>query len=1087
MEQIGLVGNRYQIIGEIGHGGMGAVYKALDRLNGDLVALKQVKLMPTQMEFATLMMVDDTDESLYLLAQEFRTLASLRHPHIVSVLDYGFDADRQAYYTMQYIDEAQDITDYAQSLALPEKVTLLIAALQALSYLHRRDIVHRDVKPANVLVNPAGVVKVLDFGLALDQNQRLTTPEQPGKLVGTLAYMAPELLRGRPATIASDLYAVGVMAYEMLTGRYPYDASSTGNLVHEIVNIYPDLSLLPSGLNAVIGRLLAKDPDDRYTTADDLIAALADAIDLPPPQEDIILRESFLKAARFVGREAELIQLQDALREMMDGRGSVWLVAGESGVGKTRLLDELRAWALISGALVLRGQGIEGGGLPFQLWRDPVRRLLLNTQLTPLDASTLKEVVPDISAILGYEVADPSPLEKAAEQERLLEAIVSLFEKQRQPILLLLEDLHWMEESLAPLRRLTEVAPQARLLVIGSYRDDEKPHLPDTLAGTHRLRLGRLRDEAIAELSEAMLGQIGRQPDVLSLLKRETEGNVYFLVETVRALAEEAGRLSNIGKGKLPDKVFAHGVQSIARRRLKMLPLDDHPALRFAAVAGRQVHLDWLQQIDDEMDYEGWLMRCANAAILTPDDAGNWSFAHDQLRQGILVDLAESERARLNALVATAIEGSAPANSDYAAMLADFWHAAGDYEKEAEHAVVFGEQSYLHSDYQAGMALLQRALEHVPKEAPVRVHLLRVTGDTFAGISDYLRAEDHYDASYQLAVRLSDASGRAWALYGQAKIAGTLGNYQLGAEYLTESLLLCEESNDQYGIARIYRNIGWMIGAQGDYLTAQRYFEKSLEICEAMGNKNGVTRSLRRLAWSLLAQGRVDIARTYLQRALMFSYQIGDKHGIASCLDLLGLAHYMTGNFADACKMLDKGLMVNLDINFQRGVARTMGLLGRVMLEQGDVKAAEAMLIESLSTRKKISYRPGSIMAMSGLSFALLAQDRVADASNLLLEALQVSSKVAAPPLLLEVLLGFARLHLLHEDYILAAEIAGRVQSHPALTVEVRRYRLEPLLRDLRHALRGNGLQSALLRGEKTPLNSLTERLLAMYTPAAAG
>ena len=155
---------RYQLQETIGMGGMGVVYRAKDLLTDDMVAFKRV-LLPhsTNPHHST---TSDTLDYRLALADEFRTLATLRHPNIIAVLDYGFDEERKPFYTMELLQEAQNIVQYAQSTDEAGKVTLWIQMLHALAYLHRQGIIHRDIKPANVLVMPSGQVKLLDFGLA---------------------------------------------------------------------------------------------------------------------------------------------------------------------------------------------------------------------------------------------------------------------------------------------------------------------------------------------------------------------------------------------------------------------------------------------------------------------------------------------------------------------------------------------------------------------------------------------------------------------------------------------------------------------------------------------------------------------------------------------------------------------------------------------------------------------------------------------------------------------------------------------------------------------------------------------------------
>ena len=231
-----------------------------DRLTGNIVALKRVLVAASDLQFAS---QATSSDPLLALALEFRTLAGLRHPHIMGVLDYGFTdfegRHRQPYFTMPVIDSAQTLTQVAADLDTSGKVRLLVEMLQALAYLHRRSILHRDLKPANLLVTADGFVQVIDFGLALAQAQ--SSINLHAGTVGTLAYMAPELLMETPASIASDLYGVGVIAYEVFVGQHPFAARNIGTLVNGILHDTPDTSSA-GGVQAVVRRRLARVPSD---------------------------------------------------------------------------------------------------------------------------------------------------------------------------------------------------------------------------------------------------------------------------------------------------------------------------------------------------------------------------------------------------------------------------------------------------------------------------------------------------------------------------------------------------------------------------------------------------------------------------------------------------------------------------------------------------------------------------------------------------------------------------------------------------------------------------------------------------------
>lgn len=674
------VSSRYIIEAIIGHGGMGTVYRALDRMTGDRVALKRVNVPKEHLRFAS--SAGNIDLRL-ALAQEFRVLASLRHPHIISVLDYGFDETRQPYFTMELLENAQNIIEAGQDQPFTLQVRLLVQFLQALAYLHRRGVVHRDLKPDNVLVIDHEV-RVLDFGLAVAREY--VSADSAGA-AGTLAYMAPESLAGMPATPASDLYAFGVLAYEMVAGRHPFDVTNIPMLIESIMIHEPDYGLVPGEERFIqlLKELLAKNPAERSSDANALVAAMIDITKRPELLNSPTVRDSFLQGAKFVGREREMEQLVAALDRAVAGRqGSSWLIAGESGVGKTRLLEELRAQALITGALVMRGQATQEGRAPYHVWRPVIKRLILQSQLTDMQAALLKLLVPDIDALLNREI--PILPEHGLLESELVALVEDMFRQQTQPIVLLLEDLHWGAESLVILRRLSQVAPSLPLLIVGSYREEERPNLIDEVLYMRHMRLERLKLGEIADLTASMLGeQAGRQGEILELLQRETEGNIYFMVEVVRALAEEAGQLSAIASHSLPAHVISGGIQSVVMRRLDRVPEEALPLLRLAAIQGRELDIPVLLALHSQENFDEWLLTCEMAIILEIID-GRWQFAHDKLREGIISQLTPEERHEHHRLIAEAIENCYPDDNSRYNLLHYHYKEAGDETRATHYA-----------------------------------------------------------------------------------------------------------------------------------------------------------------------------------------------------------------------------------------------------------------------------------------------------------------------------------------------------------------------------------------------------------------
>ncbi|MBZ0277955.1 MAG: tetratricopeptide repeat protein, partial [Anaerolineae bacterium] len=928
------IGKRYQVLEHLGSGGMGAVYRVADRLTGQTVALKRVttQVIPSQNPDSTLNLNMMTEQVRVALAHEFETLASMHHPYVIQVLDYGFDEVKQPFFTMNLIDNPRTIVQAGRGQSLETRYHLLIQMLEALAYLHRRGLVHRDIKPDNALVTAAGEVKVLDFGLATLHDRQSTSEG----VSGTLMYLAPEVLQGVPASPASDFYAVGMIAYELFAGFHPFRDPAITSLVVAVLTQEIDFEPVnrEAQLEHIISRLVNRNPEYRYRDAHEIISDLSDALNQPMPQETLAIRESYLQAARFVGREAELSRLVGGLEKLFDeDKGSAWLVGGESGVGKSRLLEELQIHALVKGMLVLRGQGVRGGGLAYQMWREPVRRLLLTEEIDDLDAGILRELVPDVERVIGRPFPAVTALEGAANQERLIGAIASLFRRQSQPILLILEDLQWAIESLEVLKVLSRLVLDFPLLIVGSYQIEERPDLPEALPDMQVMQLKRLNPSEMVTLSVSIMGEAGRQRAIQDLLQRETEGNVLFLVEVVRALAEEVGRLNDIGNMILPEHVVAGGVLEIIQRRVDKVPPEAQDLLRVAAAAGRELDLKMLGVIAGDR-LQNWLDTCANHAILDVDK-GQWHFSHDNLRQAITRYLDEDAQADLHRQVAEAIESVYPDAPEQAVILAQHWNSAGDLLKERIYRQRAGEYALHISAFADAIAHFERALTLLPLTAKEDAERDALEADITEKLGEALIYHGHNDVAAMFLEQSLDYFRRA---NNQERVAATLNllgeavwrqnQYDEANQLVNESLTIARKIKAHGSIARSLNRLGMVAYDQGDYAHATTYFEESLELArkhDLLGERATATNNLGIVAFS---QGQHERATRFLEETVEVGRSTGERRKMATALLNLGSVAGVQGDLPRAIAYFENALDICRSIGERRGVALALDNLG---------------------------------------------------------------------------------------------------------------------------------------------------------------
>ena len=1049
------IGKRYLLQELIGQGGMGTVYRAHDRLTGQDVALKHVTLESENIQFASRASSLDSDVAL---AREFKTLASLRHPNIISVLDYGFSNDLQPYYTMELLESAQNILEVGQSLHEEDQVQLLIQVLQALSYLHRRDIIHRDLKPDNVLVVD-GQVKVLDFGLAVAQDHLQASSE---RIAGTLAYMAPEVLQGQPATVASDMYAVGVIAYELFGERHPFDLTNITQLINDIVFTAPKIESL--GLDTltenIMRRLLAKNPVDRYRDARELIHIYAESTNQQHKYETDVIRESYLQAARFVGRDAEIGTLNTALEQAQSGMGSTWLISGESGVGKSRLLEEVRTLALVQGVFTIQGGAGSNGGSPYQIWRDPLRRLVLETEPDDSIASVLKTAVPDISNLLGRSIPDAPALDPQAAQNRLADTIEVLLRCQERPLAILLEDLHWAgSESLALLDRISQLTG-LNVLVVATYRDDEIIHLIGNLQHTDTLKLERLNNENIRKLSESILGENGRSPEVVELLQRETEGNVFFIVEVIRALAEEAGQLNLVGAVSLPNSIFAGGIQRIVARRLQQVPEAILNLLQYAAIIGRQIDLRLLHELNSDFDEEAWLTACSDAAVLDVLD-DRWRFVHDKLRENLLAEMSVEQREQLHKEVAQAIETVyADDLAPYYERLAHHWSEAQVTFKAIDYLEKSGQQALENYANEEALQAFKRALDLsetivIPERRRALWH--RQIGQSYWGLGNLAALREHVETALRLHDRPIPSDGsqlglsllrqvgiqswhrlrpanisnrdrehlleiiRAYKLLGQAYFFLNESNLTI---YVTlQQLNLAERIPPSSELAEAYANMCIVAALVPLHSLANTYQKRGLEIADLL--QDPYTQGQVTAVCSLyhLGIGHWDTVQEFVERSTHIAKTIGDHRIWESVSGVGALAHGFAGRFERALDIFGEVYASSRrSNNLQTYIWGTLGQAENLLI-LGNLEKAYQFIEEAQSLPIEDFGRDSVIRANVLLALAQHRQGNVDVALTAANKALQLIT--SAPP---------TASYLLHHYGVLAMFFLAMSESNPQET-----------------------------------------------------
>lgn len=268
---------RYEVLGELGQGAMGVVYKARDPLIDRVVAIKTINLS---------LAMDEKEEYEGRFYQEAKAAGRLNHPNIVTIYDVG-KSGNVAYIAMEFLEgrELRDVMNEGTLLPVEQVLNIVAQVAQGLAYAHEHDIVHRDVKPSNIMVIRDGNVKITDFGIARMASASVRT--QTGMVLGSPKYMSPEQVMGKNIDQRSDIFSLGVMLYEMLTGQAPFDGENVNAIMYQTLNAVPPQpntlnTDVPEMVNFIVAKALAKGVDDRYQNAKDFAVDLRTCRDSLP-------------------------------------------------------------------------------------------------------------------------------------------------------------------------------------------------------------------------------------------------------------------------------------------------------------------------------------------------------------------------------------------------------------------------------------------------------------------------------------------------------------------------------------------------------------------------------------------------------------------------------------------------------------------------------------------------------------------------------------------------------------------------------------------------------------------------------------
>ena len=723
---IGQTLGHYRVDILLGSGGMGSVYQAQDIKLNRRVALK---LLPSYLTI--------DPNRMQRFEREAQAASALNHPNIITIYDIG-ESEAGRFIVMELV-EGRTLSSLDKPCAMEMLVSLGGQIARALSATHAAGITHRDIKPDNIMVRKDGYVKILDFGLARLMPSATTDTEAktivqqtaPGSLLGTVAYMSPEQARGETTGRAGDIFALGIILYELATGEHPFKACSMVDLLHAIASQAPKppsrlMPEIPLRFESLILRMLEKEAHLR-PTADEVVQVmegLAGRLSGGTHSNQVVKRQ-------LIGREKERIELRSAYNLAKIGRGSMLCLTGEPGIGKTTLVEDFLTELAAEGQCTIARGCCSRRLAGVEAYRPLLKALgnLLRDSSNPAASRVLKQVAPtwyaQVVPLSGKDEESVKLLAnvKTATQERMKWEILHFLQEvaRLRPLVLFFDDMHWTDVStIDVLSFLSGKFDGLNILIIATDMPSNMQRCKDPLLQIRsdlkarglcrELRLGCLNIDEIAGYLESEFHGHHFPSGFTEMIYEKTEGHPLFLSELVtylrdrRMIAEEKGlqdggsrwvltkSLSDI-EGMLPKSMCG-------MIKCKIRQLDDMDRKLLVAASVQDCAFDSAvvaRVLDIEVDkIEERLLRLEkdHSVVKMIDEfefsdgtlTRRYRFVHMLYQNAMLKSLKASRKAALNRAVAqTMVDLYGERSESMANELATLFEAGCDYARAAEY------------------------------------------------------------------------------------------------------------------------------------------------------------------------------------------------------------------------------------------------------------------------------------------------------------------------------------------------------------------------------------------------------------------
>ncbi|MEO0079523.1 MAG: sigma 54-interacting transcriptional regulator [candidate division WOR-3 bacterium] len=964
-----MISNRYRVIGFLGGGSATEVFKVKDIVGGRVLALKILR-------------ENTPKEEEFRLNREFYYLSRFSHRGIVAVFDYGKTPDQRPYFTMEFID-GKPITSHFSGGYTPELEEITVQALQALDSIHSQGLIHCDLKPQHLLVvqgQGKPLTKLLDFGFA--ENIRLgeeTTPR------GTLGYVAPEVFKGGYADARADLYSLGMVLYETLTGQGPSKEKSLRDWLRK--QYYSEFEPprrfnpnIPERFEAVVMTLIRREPERRFISANAVIEALKGSGAGPavPDRSEGpgFVPKRYLMVPGFVGRGQFLQELKSRLELAGQSKPGVVCISGERGVGKSRLLSEFKFLAQLEGAAIFAAEPGSLGARPQSLIETVLNYLRIYSPGPMLQLDECRATDAEDGKFRLFEMVT----------QRLKE--VSGSHRVGHCLVLLVDDFELFDPtSLEFLRYLGFSLENERLLVVVAGLKEKR--FIDLIAELGRkdycqhLSLPPMERREITGLVTSLLGDLPAAESLVEWLMNTTGGNPLFVIETIYSLIDEKILLSRSGRWNLTQDRLAgyrppDTVTDVVRRRLDSLTPEELEVLQIGASAGGPWTLEFLRAVlnyDDKVLFNA-VSRLKALGLLrgfASDGEGAFILSSKILEAVVTERLPVEKRRELHRRVALALELLYPEKQDRLVFdLAHHYTQAGIKDRAFSYSLRAGAQAKGYRLFEQALGYYETALALSPQLVPARerIGLIETVGELREATGRFQEALDCYTQGMGIIVADRELVRERQLLARFLRRLGLVHQKQARNEealnFFNQALLMLAEK-ESVEFAQLLNDLGWSYCSVGNFDRAEAVLTQALQVSERLPNTcSGRSVTIQQLQaqtlyyFSVLAWSRYDfvLALQLAERTLAIYETIRDDYNIGKVSQFIATLWWRRGELAKARECYQRCLPVQRKSGEVYWLLRSLQGLGIISLDEGEWHQAFDYFTEAYTLAERIGDTP---------------------------------------------------------------------------------------------------------------------------------